>query len=134
MPGFVKRTGKPFTAYPYNIWCDIIVSAEDQSRRLEYYANIFLLIPQRQNVTYLSARVLVLKTWLSRHVKFSIYDLVALAVVRHQRQLTGSKFFGNCGIVTHDFDLWIESSMSAETTQNTPYAVLERIVLLTLCR
>src|SRR5438477_2443895 len=130
MTGFINCIRESVARNPNDIRRHVIILAKDQTWGGEHGADFAFEIPLDEKVDQKTAGVLVFVTRLSGHVEFSADDLVALAVIRHQRQLTGSKFFGNCGIVTHDFDLWIESSMSAETTQNTPYAVLERIVLL----
>src|SRR5215510_14407472 len=98
MTAFIKRAGEALKRNPNDIWRHIIMSAEDKSRRLEHYTTTAFVIPLAEKLTQSITSVLVLKNWLSGHVEFSIYDLVALAVVGHQRQISRSEFLGDSSI------------------------------------
>src|SRR2546423_9573666 len=94
MSGLVNCIRQTFSAYPHHVGSNIFVVRENYSRSNKRHPRPVLFVPLLKETKQLSTRILMLEARLSGHVEFSFDDFITLAVVRHQREISGSEFFG----------------------------------------
>src|SRR5688500_250000 len=91
MPRLIERARQTFVADPHHVRPDVVVVGEDQPRSYERHSRPAPVVPILEITKQLSADKLVLGARQLGHVEISLDDLVALAVVRQEREISGSE-------------------------------------------